>query len=644
MLIPRKLPCLPSHSWPFFRVVLTVFSYLITLITLTPLPMRFKSNAVDGYTIYAVAGTNTVSFAIDFTHADTNGLLGFAVKRKDPAADRQFYMYNYKVFKDVVPNPKPNTPHSSYDFPIQSFVWDDPAAKENTSYEYTFYPVKGHPKNLKYGNPILIKVQTEPTYDKNNQHDVFFNRGVASSQAYALKFGNQKPDQIKDEKLRKEAMQWLSRDLDEAMIKFIESARKGDTILGCFYEFRHLPVLEAFKKAIDRGVHVTIIHDCKKNGTPAKGNKKATAAFPREDNLKMISKAKIPAANLIKRESNKNDIQHNKFMVLLKGAQKKPSDVWFGSTNLSQGGIHGQTNVGHWIKDHEVVAGAFEAYWRILESDPGKTDKHTRSEGMAANKVFKRAVSDLQDDLNFTSLADIPDGETCFFSPRASKTMLNVYSQILDAADKASCITLAFGVNTVFKDLLKDNNAQSHITYMLLEKKDKPTEKNKDTFVYLNSKNNVYKAFGAYLKDPLYQWTREVNTQIMGLNSHVKYIHSKFLLADPLSDEPVVITGSANFSEPSTISNDENMVIIKGNTRVADIYFTEFMRIFQHYYFRSVFEELQRNEATGRGELDEENRVFLCPDDEWLDKYKPGSFKHKRMKVFAAMSGAVTLP
>ena len=45
--------------------------------------MRFKSNKVGGYQIYAVSGINTVSFGIDAVDTNTDGLLGFAVERRD---------------------------------------------------------------------------------------------------------------------------------------------------------------------------------------------------------------------------------------------------------------------------------------------------------------------------------------------------------------------------------------------------------------------------------------------------------------------------------------------------------------------------------------------------------------------------------
>ena len=64
-----------------------------------------------------------------------------------------------------------------------------------------------------------------------------------------------------------------------------------------------------------------------------------------------------------------------------------------------------------------------------------------------------------------------------------------------------------------------------------------------------------------------------------------------FVPACPFSIDPIVVTGSANFSDASTNSNDENMLIIRGNRRVADIYFTEFNRLFNHYYLRAVLED-----------------------------------------------------
>ena len=42
--------------------------------------------------------------------------------------------------------------------------------------------------------------------------------------------------------------------------------------------------------------------------------------------------------------------------------------------------------------------------------------------------------------------------------------------------------------------------------------------------------------------------------------------------------------GASMSTTPSNVSNDENMLVVRGDDRVADIYLTEFMRLFQHFY------------------------------------------------------------
>ena len=107
---------------------------------------------------------------------------------------------------------------------------------------------------------------------------------------------------------------------------------------------------------------------------------------------------------------------------------------------------------------------------------------------------------------------------------------------------------------------------------------------------------------------------------------------------DPLGADPIVVTGSANFSKASTNDNDENMLIIRADQRVADIYFTEFNRLFNHYYFRSVIEAVnKRNGKSSDGSL------FLAENDRWLEKYEPGKLRTKRLNLYTGMEGAETL-
>ncbi len=598
--------------------------------------MRTKSKKTNGYIVYAVSGTNTVSFAIDFRNADTAGLLGFAVERIDKKSGERKFADGFKVFKDIFPNPDQNTVVSTYTQPVQSFVWDDFTCYDNTEYEYLFYPLKGTPKNLdRSAKPISIPIKTEEAFSKN-EHDIFFNRGVASSQAYRRKFFNLPPDKITDPEMKKTALNWLSRQLDDAILKFIGQANSGDTLLGCFYEFHYEPVVKAFKDALDRGVIVKIIIDAKENeSTDKKGV--FHESFPRLANLTTLSDVGIPSSKsagiIIKREANKDAIQHNKFIVFIdSNKQNTPTEVWTGSTNISMGGIHGQTNVGHWVRN-EITAGKYKEYWELLSNDPGGKEGDDKATVKTKNTELKQSVEDLQANIEFESWNDIPQGITPVFSPRSGISILKTYFKMFDNAENIACITLAFGINKLFKDYLEDNTNANHISFLLLEKEDKPNKNSKVPFRYIGAKQNVYKSWGAYIEDDLYQWARETSTRQLGLNVHVAYIHSKFLLVDPLGNDPVIVTGSANFSEDSTNSNDENMIIIRGDKRVADIYFTEFNRLFNHYYFRSVYNDAKEHNRNDDASL------FLDPKDGWLSKYEEEKLRYKRVDMFSKMEG-----
>jgi phosphatidylserine/phosphatidylglycerophosphate/cardiolipin synthase-like enzyme len=593
--------------------------------------MRFKSPSVGGFQIFAVAGVNTVSFGIKATANAKKGLLGFAVDRFDPKANEHYPMPGFKVFRSIVPHPTKHLLVSTHDHPVQSFVWDDFTAKPGQEYAYTFQPLRGKPKNLdRSAAPISIKIRTEPFYT-DDDHDIFFNRGVASSQAYEFKFDNLPPDKQPTPAKKKAALDWLTRNLDDAIIKFIQHAGANDSLRCCFYEFHYPPVLEELAKARTRVKSLKIIIDAKVNEYV---DKKGTLhkSFPRVDNLKAISDAGIPSTCIIQRDANPNDIQHNKFMVLLKGAAQKPTEVWTGSTNISLGGFSGQTNVGHWVHD-EAVAAQYQAYWNLLATNPGSTKADDKTKAAKKKKQYRTDVAALANVP--TKLAQIPKGTTPIFSPRSGDAVLKLYVDLVDNADDLSCITLAFGVNELFKDQLKDNTAQSHITFLLLEKKDKARKKATKPFVAINASNNVYKAWGSYIQTAVYQWARETNARFLELNSHVAYIHSKFLLRDPLGADPIVVTGSANFSAASTNDNDENMIIIRGSARAADVYFTEFNRLFNHYYYRAVTEELHDHHQP-----QDDASLFLAEKStEWLAKYAPGRLRAKRLNIYTTMTG-----
>lgn len=558
----------------------------------------------------AIAGTYTILIALDCKEARRQGLHGFAFQRQ-VAGGATKWLTSLKVFKSVVPNPQAGAIYSSEEQPIQSFLWGDYTAKPDTAYKFTIYPMYGTPGALQKAEPIQIEVRTEKEFDQG--HGVWFNRGAIASQAFAREFQNEAPKDPDDPKDKETA--WLSRGLLEACLAFINGAQKGESLRVAAYEFTYKPILDALKAAIDRGVDVKIVyHDT----TTAKGSEKNA----NEDAMRR-SKLPINDQKVTFRRS-KTQIPHNKFIVHLTGG--KPKQVWTGSTNFTDSGFLGQSNVGHQVAD-DAIAQRYLDFWTVLKADPEKAVARRGAIGLSPNPpplVGKDSI-------------------TCVFSPRQTANMLTWYGDRMLDATGSVMFTAAFGVaKQLIGPLAKDRD---FLRFILMERP--PTgeskaelTKDRDLIVsYGAVLNDMYtvdttgtvKAKGKIAEFDLEKWyfRREALYRKQG---NIFYIHTKFLMIDPLSRDPLLCTGSANFSANSLQNNDENMLLVRGNTRVVDIYMTEFDRIFRHFYFRDIANQLARD---GKNADD----AFLSENSNWTDSYfKPDAFKTKRREMFFAAS------
>jgi phosphatidylserine/phosphatidylglycerophosphate/cardiolipin synthase-like enzyme len=540
---------------------------------------RRKKN--NGISAHAISGTYVVIIGMDAIEEARRGLLGFAIHRTDHTEKEAYWLKGFKTFESVEPNPRPGQFFPLYEHPVQSFLWGDYTAKPHHKYTYKIVPIYGKPKKLEEGESAEVTISTES--DDDGDQAVYFNRAAAASQAYAQKFKNQKPDEVPD----RQAFVWLSRGLEEAILDFINQAKGPEfSIRAAVYEFNYEPVLQAFGKAAEGGVDVKIIYDARQDS-------------PRDATEKAVEKAGIKHL-MVARRANKSYIAHNKFIVLLKNG--KPIQVWTGSTNFTPGGIFGQANVGHAVRDAQV-AKKYLKYWELLVKD-----------------VENRKLRPLVEAETPVPSGCPEKGTTIIFSPRSSLKALEWYIERLDTAEQVVALTLAFGVNPSLAAVLGED--KDYLRYLLLEKLG-------DNYKIYSADPDVLISVGSYLKkDTLYRWAEEILT---GFNVHVRYIHTKFMIIDPLTPDPIVITGSANFSDASTKNNDENMLVIRGNQRVADIYLGEFMRLFNHYYFRYHADRLRKLPKD-----ESKKSAFLYENDSWTDRYyDPQSIKRKQRLLFS---------
>jgi len=534
----------------------------------------------------AIAGSYVIVLAwdtLDGTRPARTDLLGFAIERSEldltDTVVEKYWLRGIKRFRDKDKGLPPGTPVPTADHPIQAFQWGDYTVHAGTKYRYRIVPVCGTPKHLQLvdADAVTVEVTTEATGAPEAgsiRHDVFFNRGVIGSQAYAREFGNRAPNP--DDPLSPE-MVWLSRGLYEALRGFIALAKDGFKLRGAFYEFHYQPVVNAFAAAIQAGADVKIVFD-------------AESSY-KTDNLTAIGRAGLKEYDAVIPRTVTEGIRHNKFMVLMKGDEP----------------LAGHSNAAHVVWDKDV-AQKYLDYWELLAKNltPTKLRGPVRTTTPTpAGKTAKNSVVPL-------------------FSPRDDKdsnVTLQWYADRMNDATEIVCITVAFNLDEVFQNVIAQDN---DVLRYIVKDDDLATGET------IGNDHDVFFAAGGYLGEgALENFLKERDNP---LNSN-NYIHTKFMLVDPLGDDPLVVTGSANFSRPSQRINDENMLVIRGDTRVADIYFGEYMRIFDHHYARYVVRLLQnegRSDPTA-GYLKDTMNAWLPP------QFDPESAKSKRRRYFVGL-------
>ena len=112
---------------------------------------------------------------------------------------------------------------------------------------------------------------------------------------------------------------------------------------------------------------------------------------------------------------------------------------------------------------------------------------------------------------------------------------------------------------------------------------------------------------------------------------------------DAETENPIIYTGSNNLSENSTHHNDENLLEIKGSPELAQTYFAEFIRLYEHYRARALW---NMSHPATKGKLKETAKassklgeVFTLKTtrDEWVKgAYKAGTPEFLARTVLAS--------
>src|SRR5258708_10758656 len=339
-----------------------------------------SSNSSGPLSARAISGTYVVLLAWDLAPAARAGLRGFAISHEVVGSGKPpALLEGMKYFKSLVPAPVKGDTYPSDKHPFQTFLWSDYALDPDVPHKFTIVALYGDLAALEQRHGVAIDIRTEKAND--GHHGVWFNRGAIASHALSKQFQNKPVTKAmfntvdaQGHPVDKE-VRWLSRGLEEACLDFINGAKAGEALRVCAYEFTYPPVLDALAAALARSVDVRIVYHYTKKANDA--NLKAVTAAGLKTKVKING-----TMQHVLFQRTPTSIPHNKFIVKI--VAHKPAQVWTGSTNFTDTGIYGQSNVGHLVTD-PAVAQTYLDYWALVATDLTPSNHMTDTVALSPN-------------------------------------------------------------------------------------------------------------------------------------------------------------------------------------------------------------------------------------------------------------------
>jgi len=562
----------------------------------------------------AFANNDVITVAWSFGQK-LEGCMGFAVYRID-ANGKETALPAVAVF----PGFKRAATDTCEKFPIQKFYWKDVYARlvaEKTgerAYRYKIVPLTGEPGSLAPMHiPQVISNEVEISARISDTMHAYFNRGLISTQRISRALqGNPSKKGLLDhiENPTDTLRASLSGDMVEALTDFVARAKSGGKLYAALYELHDQELVPLLEKA---GTKLSIVLS---NAMQQEVRPVGAPKVEVDGNQDARDRLTKTASAMFNRLLPNNQIGHNKFVVYV-DKTGHPRAVLFGSTNWTPTGLCAQTN-NTVVLDNAKVAQRYLDYWKQLKADTQQAKTDPKALQGATLRTWDGGSKDI-------SLG--ADGTlTSWFSPNTPKLRSSSTKNEKRPPDMADVVKAIEGAKRAVLFLVFYPGSPNVAQWAADAQR-----ANKDLFVRgcvtnpSASESFYYELHGitppkdgkgkqdsrVIAADALDEksapagWTKEI------LNAGFAIIHDKVVVIDPFSDDCVVITGSHNLGHKASFNNDENLVIIRGNRKLAAAYASHVLDVYDHFAWR-VAQQDPRQKGDGF--------LKVKPDD-WQAKY-----------------------
>jgi phosphatidylserine/phosphatidylglycerophosphate/cardiolipin synthase-like enzyme len=559
---------------------------------------------------------------------------GFAIQRhltRGAAPPVTSYLPNHVGFSVGAAAPPPG---SEWEWPIQRYQWWDYDVQLNDVVSYQIVPVVGPSASaLQLGTSAATSWSDPETITGQDGVAIsaYFNRGIIASQWVAKALAAEAASQATPHAELMTAISQtgnalrnqLGGDLKAKLLALLQTAVSGaGKVYAALYELND-PEIIAQLKALGPRCFLILGNGAFKPPATDEASNAATRGDLTRNSTVNLSNRMVPDGHFA----------HNKFFVFC-DASGAPQSVWTGSTNTTMTGLCTQANNGILV-NNSAVAGAYLDAWNRLKS-AGDGYPAALIEGNSIARSFAVPRANGEDDHVSVWFASTSAGQDMvqarqlidgaqqgvlflFFEPGgpspipAKQTLLQTITDRLSAGDpnyKAGLYVRGV-VNQTIAGLTgpaakaagpapADGAVPDQPVSLYTSGDQPPANLAKSVLV------------PAYVEKKFGDWEAELKGA-----SNVM-IHSKVVIVDPFGDHPVVMTGSHNMGMKASSQNDDNLIIVEGNSQLAQAYALNIIAIFQEYRWRqyvtaqagtsgaSVWEGLQDTDSWQAGYLKED--------------------------------------
>ena len=524
----------------------------------------------------------------------SNDWVGFQLERRNNITQQSIVLSNR-----IPPNPGLGKVApggiASTQSPFRRCIWTDHSVVDTDNVSYRVTAMKNGPNGTFTLDPGSVTAWTPAvvaTGDMGDGLQAYFNRGTLMSQVVS----HFVKDDTSDTALRNfvkslsdptnQARRYLSGDALHEILLFLHDADlRGSQIHAAIYEMNDEELVGGLKPFGNRG-HVLL-----GNGTATKPNIAVE-----------LSGAGLEVKHRdLSNAGRSSPSVHNKFVVE-SDSHGNAIRVLTGSTNWTTTGLCTQLN-NVLIIENAVIAKRYLDQWGKLVAA-----------GNAMPAALKASNSNPTTDGDLTLYFAATNGEAEF------KPVLDL---IKNAKSGAVFLMFMPGQSPLLEALL--GRAQQNDIYVRGVVSTMMPSKNGD-IVSVGGQvvksgsppqefhDDVQLPHGVSAQNEPSWADIEFSVQQIHNAGMQAIVHSKVIVVDPFSDNCAVITGSHNFSASASEKNDENLVIIRGNKKLAQAYALHINGVYDHYAWRGFL-----------GSGGNADQIFS------LDGWKPGGGKEQEL-------------